>query len=160
MIGLLLMNLSLTMLWLLLNESAGFLSLGFGFLVSAVITSALGAAAGRHGYLGALWAKVRFVGYFLRILVQANLEVMKEILTPGFSMKPRLIRYETPDLTPGQLTVLASAITLTPGTLSVDCEEDGTALYIHAMYADDPSAAVAELDALKNRILLDLYRGC
>ncbi|MEM9296107.1 MAG: Na+/H+ antiporter subunit E [Planctomycetota bacterium] len=153
-------NLALTLLWLLLNESGGFLSLGFGFLVSAVLTSAVGAAAGRHGYLAALWAKVSFLGYFLKILVLANLEVMKEILTPGFSMKPRLIRYEVPGLTPGQLTVLASAITLTPGTLSVDCDESGDALYIHAMYADDPAQAVAELDALKNRILLDLYRGC
>ncbi|MCY3733260.1 MAG: Na+/H+ antiporter subunit E, partial [Chloroflexi bacterium] len=39
---------------------------------------------------------------------------------------------------PLQITVLANLISLTPGTLSLDVSPDGTTLYVHDMFADDP----------------------
>ncbi len=153
MLYLLLLNLTLTGLWLVLNEQASFLQLLLGFVVGALITHLVGIGVGTRGYLPAVWSRIRFLGYFLYILVKANLEVAREIITPGLSMKPRLIRYDVSDLSPVQVTTLASAITLTPGTLSADIADDGETLYIHAMYAYDRDAAVKQLDELRDRLM-------
>ena len=40
----------------------------------------------------------------------------------------------------------------TPGTLVVDISPDGKWLYIHAMYAKDPVATLAEIDDLQSRL--------
>lgn len=157
MIPLLLLNLILTLVWMILAESAGFGHLMLGFLVGAGVTSLIAMATGQPGYLMRLWRRVRFVLYFLRILIEANIEVLREIITPGFSMKPRMLRYEVAGLTPMQVTTLANAITLTPGTLSTDVSDDGEVLYIHAMYAENPDDAIAGLDELKDRLMQDVF---
>jgi len=168
----LLLNCAFTLLWLLLWQSTSFLNGVLGFIISAlVITLAskvigeTNAAAGPAqpqsaapklaglGYAMRLVNVVRFAVYFFYILVKANLEVAWEIITPGYHMKPRMIRYPVDGLTPTQVTVLANAITLTPGTLSADVDDAGRTLYIHAMYAEEKHDAVAELDKLRHRLL-------
>ena len=91
--------------------------------------------------------------YFLYILVKANLDVAWEIITPGYAMKPRMIRYDVTGLTPIQITTLANAITLTPGTLSADINDAGDTLYIHAMYAEQKQDATKDLDELRDKLL-------
>ena len=59
------------------------------------------------------------------------------MVTPGLSMTPRIIRYPVSGLSPIELTTLANAISLTPGTLSIDVSPDDEWLYVHAMYAED-----------------------
>jgi multicomponent Na+:H+ antiporter subunit E len=44
-----------------------------------------------------------------------------------------------------QITLLATCITLTPGTLSLHVSEDRRTLYVHAMYIDDPDQLVREI---------------
>ncbi|MDX1683104.1 MAG: Na+/H+ antiporter subunit E, partial [Phycisphaeraceae bacterium] len=112
---------------------------------------------GRHHYGRKLLGLVRFFFYFVRILVVANLQVAREVLTPGFQMNPRIIAYPVDDLTDVQITTLASAITLTPGTLSVDVSDDGRVLYVHAMYARDRAAAFREIDQLRNRLMREVF---
>ncbi|MFG0328532.1 MAG: Na+/H+ antiporter subunit E [Phycisphaerales bacterium] len=104
-----------------------------------------------------LFAMFRFVVYFVRILIRANLEIAWEIITPGLSQTPRIIRYEVSDLNEVQTTTLANLITLTPGTLVVDISDDGDWLYVHCMYADDPKAAVASLDELASRMRTEVF---
>jgi len=83
--------------------------------------------------------------------------VAKEVITPGLHMKPRLIRYDVAGMSAAEITTLANAITLTPGTLSADIDDAGETLFIHCMYAADRQSAVDELDDLKLRILVDLF---
>lgn len=152
-----LLNLVLAGVWIILNQNASFFHLIMGFLAGAVITHIVAIALSQGNYLGKLWTRFRFVGYFIRILIEANIEVAKEILTPGHSMKPCFIRYDVSDLDPVQTTTLASAITLTPGTLSTDVSDDGNTLYIHAMYAENRDEALAALDELRRRLMEDVF---
>ena len=167
MIVRLLLNIALTLVWLLLWQSTSVLNAALGFVISALVISmtshVIGTApaptpeppsgARRVGYALRLINLVRFTVYFLYILVKANLEVAWEIITPGFHMQPRMIRYSVDGLSPTQVTFLASAITLTPGTLSADVDDDGRALFIHAMYAQQEADAVAALDELRDQVL-------
>lgn len=148
-----LFNIALTLLWMMLNRDTSLLNGILGFALGAIVVELALRAAGRGRYLAPLWGLVRFVAYFLTILVKANLEVAWEVITPGHTMKPRMIRYDVAGLTPVQVTTLANAITLTPGTLSTDISDDGETLYIHAMYAEQKKDATQDLDELRDRLL-------
>lgn len=52
---------------------------------------------------------------------------------------------------------MANLISLTPGTLSLDVDEDGSALFVHVMYLDDEAETLAQLKTLETR-LLELMR--
>ena len=93
----------------------------------------------------------------MTILVKANLEVAWEIITPGFGMEPRILRYSVAGLSDVEVTTLANAITLTPGTLSADLSEDGETLFIHAMYARDRDQALAAVDQLRHWLLREVF---
>jgi multicomponent Na+:H+ antiporter subunit E len=152
-----LLNLVLALVYVLLTGDASFFGAAVGFVVGFVIIVALSWPFGQRAYTAKLARLARFTAYFLRILVVANLEVAREIVTPGYSMKPRILRYSVAGLTPTQTTVLANAITLTPGTLTADLSPDSRYLYIHAMYAQDRDAAIAQLDELKERVLREVF---
>lgn len=148
-----LFNIALTLLWMMLNRDMSFLNGVLGFAIGALIVELGLRASGRGKYLGHLGGLARFGCYFIYILVKANLDVAWEIITPGLSMKARMIRYDVAGLTPTQLTTLANAITLTPGTLSADISDDAETLYIHAMYAEQKKDATKDLDELRDKLL-------
>lgn len=146
-------NIALTLLWMMLNRDTTLLNGILGFALGAIVVEMGLRASGTGRYISRLWAVVRFACYFLYILVKANLDVAWEIITPGYTMTPRMIRYDVKGLTPVQITVLANAITLTPGTLSADINDAGDTLYIHAMYAEKKSDATKDLDELRDKLL-------
>ena len=148
-----LFNIALTLLWMMLNRDTSLLNGILGFALGALVVEMGLRAAGNGRYIWRLWSFIQFACYFLYILVKANLDVAWEIITPGYTMKPRMIRYDVKGLTPIQVTTLANAITLTPGTLSADINDAGDVLYIHAMYAEKKSDATKDLDELRDKLL-------
>ena len=74
-----------------------------------------------------------FIGYvigpFFVGMAKANVDVAYRVITG--KINPGIVRI-SPDLkTDLGITMLANSITLTPGTLSVDIDEDKNDLYIH-----------------------------
>jgi len=128
-----------------------------GLVIGALLLTIYDLEAGRSIYLLDLLKLVRFAGYFLRILIKANVQVAWEIITPGFGMSPGVIRYPVTELTAAQITMLAICITLTPGTIASQIDEQTRTLYIHSMYAGDRAAAVAAIDELRDRILKEVF---
>ena len=69
------------------------------------------------------------IGPFFVSLAKANLDVAYRVITG--KINPGIVRI-SPDLkTDFGVTMLANSITLTPGTLSVDIDEDSNDLFIH-----------------------------
>ena len=127
--------------------------LALGFIVVSVYD--LGTQHPNHGRRAL--RMLRFGLYFLTILIRSNLQIAREIMTPGFSQTPRFLRYPVEDLDDFQTTVLANCITLTPGTLVVDVSDDGRWLYVHCMYALDRSEAIAGLRKLDERLRREVF---
>ena len=72
---------------------------------------------------------VYLIGPFFISLAKANLDVAYRVITG--KIKPGIVKI-SPDLkTDLGITMLANSITLTPGTLSVDIDEDKNDLFIH-----------------------------
>lgn len=157
MISSFLLNVFLAVVYVALVGRVTALDFAFGFVIGFVIVVLINRVAGSGRYLGRIFTVLRFGGYFLRVLVKANLQVAWEVVTPGLNFVPRVVRYPVPELTDVQITVLANAITLTPGTLSADFHEPTRTLYVHCMYGRVRAAAVADLDDLKRRLLREVF---
>jgi len=70
-----------------------------------------------------------FLGPFLFSMAKANLDVAYRVITG--KIKPGIVKI-SPDLkTDLGITLFANSITLTPGTLSVDVDEETNELYVH-----------------------------
>ena len=149
-----LLNILLAVVWMLfwdwLNIYSFAAGLVLGYLVLGLVSRAID---GQRNYATAGVDLIRFSVYFVKILIVSNLQVAREVITPGFTMTPRFIRYPVGDLTDIQLTTLANSISLTPGTLSVDVSDDQQWLYIHCMYAQDRESAVKSIDELRDQIM-------
>lgn len=70
-----------------------------------------------------------FIIIFTFELIKANLIMAKLILTPSLPISPKIIKVKTKIKSNTGKAFLANAITLTPGTLSVDLKEDE--IFIH-----------------------------
>lgn len=63
--------------------------------------------------------------------IKAHAKVISRILHPRMPIKPGIVRVPTELRTDFGVTGLANAITMTPGTLSVEVDEEAPSLYVH-----------------------------
>lgn len=72
--------------------------------------------------------------YFFKEFIVANLRIAQDILSRKYYMHPTLVALPLDVRSDFEITMLASVITLTPGTLSIDLSPDRKFLYLHALY--------------------------
>ena len=157
MIHAFLLNLFLAIVYLALTGQSSFIDFAIGFLVGYGVLLVYERSRGNVTYAGKVLKLSKFLCYFMYILVKANLQIAYEIITPGMSQTPRIIRYPVAHLSEVELTTLANCITLTPGTLVVDVSDDNKWLYIHCMYARNEQDAIAELDELADHLRREVF---
>lgn len=92
------------------------------------------------------------ISYFFWLfieIVKANMTVVRAVLSPDMVVSPTLTRIPTPQKTDIGKVMFANSITLTPGTVSVDIQDDH--ILVHALLSEmsDPSdfAEMAERSA-------------
>ena len=93
----------------------------------------------------AIPAAVVYVVLFVKELVIANLDVAYRVLWPSMPIRPAVIRLPLRVEKDIAITTIANSITLTPGTLTMDYDEKRNALYVHAIYCDDPTDVTAPI---------------
>jgi multicomponent Na+:H+ antiporter subunit E len=100
-------------------------------------------------------ATASFLVWFLWALVATNVAVAKEVLLPSGRSQIRTAVVATPLRTrSGRLaTIIANAITLTPGTLTVDARGRPAVLYVHVLSFTDVESVVAEVADLERRVV-------
>ena len=152
-----LLNILLAVLWMCMWGLFDIYSMTAGFVLGYVLLGIVSRTLPGEDYGAKGWKLMSFGAYFLRILIKANLEVAREIVTPGYQMTPRFIRYGVEGMSDFQVTSFANAITLTPGTLSADISDDGRYLYVHCMYAKNRQDAIRALDELRNRMNKEVF---
>lgn len=100
---------------------------------------------------------VAFLLFFLWELVLANLRVALEVLTPGFSMTPGIVRVPTTTRNDWEVMLLANAISMTPGTLSLEVSDEGRDLFVHSLYVRSREEFLEDI-AKMERVLLRAVR--
>ncbi len=104
-----------------------------------------------------LWALL-FIPYFLWAMLIANFDVLYRVIHPRLPIKPGIVKVRTTLKSESGRTALANAITLTPGTMSVDITDDGY-LYIHWIWvkATDMEEATKLIVSSFERFLVRIF---
>lgn len=108
-----------------------------------------------------LLALVKLGVIFAWMLITANLTVLRLVATPRLSLSPRVVEVHLPPSTDAVVTVVANAVTLTPGTLTLDVvrTRDGETLAVHTLNATDPDAVQADVLALHRLVVAAFPTG-
>ena len=72
-----------------------------------------------------------YVPMFLWECIKANFDVAYRVVHPDVPIKPGIVKVKTHLKSQTGITFLANSITLTPGTLTVDIDEEKGFLYVH-----------------------------
>ncbi|MDP1594353.1 MAG: Na+/H+ antiporter subunit E [Gallionella sp.] len=78
-------------------------------------------------------------------IVLANLSVARRVIGPLNHLKPAFIEVPLDLRDPFVATILSSVVSLTPGTVSIDVDQERWVLLIHALDAPDSDALIAEI---------------
>jgi len=153
-----LLSLTLFGVWLLLVNSVAINSLVFAALLGIVVPMI---TQPYWPKLPTLRNPVGIVGYILVVLydiVVANIQVALIVLfKPRSKLQPAWICVPLDIRTPEAITVLASTITLTPGTVSCDLAEDGHAILVHCLHAPDPASVRDDIKSRYERRLKEIF---
>jgi multicomponent K+:H+ antiporter subunit E len=99
-----------------------------------------------------------YVAIVLWDIVVANVKVaMIVVFRPNAKIESKFITVPLALTSPEGITVLASTITLTPGTVSADLSRCGHVLLVHCLDAPDPDAVRDEIKTRYERRLLELF---
>lgn len=93
------------------------------------------------------------LAYFLTELVIANFRLAWDVVTPGLPPTAGIIRVATEARTPAERWLVANAISMTPGTLTLEIDADAQHLFVHTLYAEDRSAFERQIGGLERALL-------
>jgi len=140
------------LVWLLMTANLAVQSLAVGLLVAAIVTVLTGRRAAVFSGLrvtpAAVLGVLKYLGHFALALVKANFDLAARVLNPALPIRPAVVEIETRLRSPLGRLLLANSITLTPGTLSVDYNDNR--LLVHWVYCppgEDLAAATRDIAA-------------
>jgi multicomponent K+:H+ antiporter subunit E len=102
---------------------------------------------------------VRYLFMLMGDIIVSNIEVAIQVLgplrriSPGFIAVPLDLTQDLP------ITLLASSISLTPGTVSLEVSEDKQWLYVHVLNLTDEAATIANIKQRYEQPLKEIF-GC
>lgn len=90
-------------------------------------------------------------------IVVANVVVARLILGPARRLHPIYVEVPLELEQPLAIVLLASVITMTPGTVSSDLSADRRRLRVHILHTQDPAAVVANIKERYERPLKEIF---
>jgi len=145
--------------WLLLQQSLAPAQLLWAGVLALVLPRLL------HGFLGdrvrvyAPGTMLRLAGVVLWDIVVSNLAVARLVLDPRATPQPAWVDFPVRATHPTALALLATIITITPGTVSCVVDEQRGVILIHALDCDDADALVAQVRQRYERPLRRIFEG-
>ena len=132
----------LLIIWLMLTWSLKWEEVAVGIVIALIAELMLGdifpSGAVKIFYPHRLFWLIVYTVEFIGFVIKANFDVAYRVLNIYLPIRPGIVKVRTKLKTDMARTFLANSITLTPGTLTVDCVDDH--LYIHwiNIVSEDP----------------------
>jgi len=102
-------------------------------------------------------AVVRLAFVVLWDIVVANLNVARLVLGPIARLRPRFVVVPLDVTHPNAVALLASIVTMTPGTVSCDVRAEERRILVHALDVDDPDRMVRQIKSRYERPLKEIF---
>jgi multicomponent Na+:H+ antiporter subunit E len=108
------------------------------------------------------WGAVAYLVWLTWQVISLSVHLGRDVFTPGLDISPRIVRLPLRCTTDLEVTLLASSITITPGTLVVGIAPSAQGaprtLFVQALYGADGGEVMAGLRDMESR-LLRMTRG-
>ena len=154
-----LINIVLAIIWTLLQNSYSLTSFLFGYVIGLLLLFILRRFLVFDFYFIRVWAIIKLIFLFLKELVVANIDVIKVVLNPNLSnYSPGIVAVPTNLDTKFEITLLASLISLTPGTVSMDFSDDSKIIYIHSIHIEDKKEMIEQIHNTFERAIMEVTK--
>jgi len=121
--------------WLILGWPPDIQQFLVGVLVASFVAFMTGDMFVQRPHLFTHIKRYFWFAYYLPLFIweciKANIDVAYRVLHPDLPIHPGIVKVNTTLKSETGLTFLANSITLTPGTLSVDVDQEEGFLYVH-----------------------------
>ncbi|WP_223701528.1 Na+/H+ antiporter subunit E [Sutcliffiella deserti] len=154
-----LINIIIAATWMFLKNEWSFPSFFVGYFWGLVIIFAMRRFIPGRFYFERIMAAAKLLFLFLRELLLANVQVIRDILRPKLKIEPGIFAMPTELKSEWEITLLSLLISLTPGTLVMDISDDNKTLYIHAMNIPDVDQAISEIKNTFEKAILEVTRN-
>ncbi|MEO5658836.1 MAG: Na+/H+ antiporter subunit E [Polaromonas sp.] len=152
------LSMLLALSWLLLQHTLAPFHLFSAILIGLVVPRLLHRFLPISGSIRLLPA-VRLLLLVLWDIVVSNIEVARLVLGPMARLQPAWVKVPLALSHPTAISLLASIITTTPGTVSCTIDEQGRYILVHALNCIDPAQMVADIQARYERPLLAIFES-
>lgn len=150
------LSLTLFVIWQFLSDGVSGASVVLGLILAWGIPQMTQAFWPERPTFFKSW---RMPAYLMRVLfdiVVASFQVAKLILSPR-KPRPVFVCYPLELEQPLAITILASTISLTPGTVSVDVSDDNKLLLVHALDAESSDEVIDAIRTRYEKPLLEMF---
>ena len=151
------LTVALFVVWQFLADGVTGASVVMGLILSIVIPQITHRFWPDHPRLHKPWVLVRYLVVVFYDIVVASVTVTILILNPR-RPRPAFVSYPLTLNHPLGVTMLASTISLTPGTVSSDVSDDGRLLLIHALDVDDDAELIRTIHERYEKPLLEMFQ--
>ncbi|MCL4871542.1 MAG: Na+/H+ antiporter subunit E [Anaerolineae bacterium] len=148
----------LAFIWLLLVGEFSGTNFVVGLVVGYLVMWIARPALYPPGYVSKEWRLANFLGYFIKELLVANVQVAKLVLQWEPDVKPGIIAIPLDAKTDTEITMFSNLITLTPGSLSLDLSRNERVLTVHAINVDDAQVYINNIKSGLEAKVLDVLR--
>lgn len=138
----------LTVVWVVLWSHLTLANVASGVLVATVVTFAFDTWRPGKVVIRPLRA-ARFAGFVAYKLVEASVVVARTVVAPRDRVRTGIIAVPLRGCSDAVATIIADAISLTPGTLTLDVRRDPLTLYVHALDTRDVDALRRDVRTLE-----------
>lgn len=151
-------NLMLALAWVAMTGRFDVESLLVGFIFGYLVLFVSSRLVGPSTYFSKSRLLLGFTAFYIVELVRSNLRVAWDVITPERRSGRGIVAVPLDATTDAEITVLASLLSMTPGSLSIDVSNDRRFLYVHTMFLEDPEAFRASVKDDFERRVLELMR--
>lgn len=96
---------------------------------------------------------IEFVMFYLFKLVQSNIYIAYDILTPSQKSSPGIMKLPLHIQSEIGLLLFTNLLSMTPGTLTVDVSQDKTEILVHVLYSKNEKEVLNEIDQIQQKII-------
>lgn len=151
------LSLMIAATWLLLQESLAVPQLITAAVLGWLLPRLLDGFLGPVTRLRAPVTLLRFTALVLWDIVMSNITVAKLVLDPRARPQPAWVPVPLTLTHPTAISLLASVITTTPGTVSCVVNEQRREILVHALDCSDPAELVAQIQQRYEAPLMEIF---
>ncbi|MDW7748362.1 Na+/H+ antiporter subunit E [Halomonas sp.] len=153
-----LFSLFLALLWLLMVNEVSVAHALLGLALGVGIPFATHAFWPEEAKIRRPLPLLRYLLVLLVDILRSNLVVALRILRPARHLRPGFFTYPLALQDDFAITILASTISLTPGTVSIHHDAEANTLLVHALHLEDEAEAIAAIRERYEKPLEEIFR--